>query len=173
MKIKRGLILLWLGIFYNVSVIKSQPVFFTTQDENVISKNNTHRVIIPGKYHTGFLNTAELKNFLWSLPQEQNLSGDYRNYAPILALPMPDGRLAKFRVWESAIMEPALAARFPEIKTFTGQGIDDPYATIRFDYNPYFGFSAQVLSVHGDVYIDPYARDDINYCISCYYSSRR
>ena len=81
---------------------------------------------------------------------------------------MPGGGTARFRVWETSIMEPALEAKFPEIRTFLGQGIDDPYASIRFDYNPYFGFSAQILSVHGDIYIDPYARGDINNYISYY-----
>jgi hypothetical protein len=79
---------------------------------------------------------------------------------------MQDGKMANFRVWEYEMMEPALAARFPEIKTFIGYGVDDPFATIRFDYNPYFGFSAQVLSTHGDVYIDPYAKGDTEHYIS-------
>jgi len=74
---------------------------------------------------------------------------------------MPDGRNAAFRVWESSIQEPGLEAQFPEIRTFNGQGIDDPYATIRMDFNPYFGFHAQILSILGNVYIDPYSRGNI------------
>lgn len=159
-------------IFYIISSnVCAQPVFFTDADENAISKTNTYRVIVPEKYRTTFLNTRELKNFLWSLPAEENLSN--RNLAPVLILPMPDGKMAKFRVWEYKMMEPALAARFPEIKTFTGQGIDDPYATIQLDYNPYFGFSAQILSINGDIYIDAYERGDISHYISYYSKDNR
>jgi len=60
-------------------------------------------------------------------------------------------------------MESALSNRFSEIRTLAGQGIDEPYATLRMDYNPYFGFSAQILTPkNGDIYIDPYARGDIH-----------
>lgn len=150
-------------IFYSIaSTVFAQPLFFSDVVENDISKKNAYRVIVPEKYRTTFLNAAALKNFLWSLPNETNLTN--RNNAPVLVLPMPDGSMAKFRVWESPIMEAALAAKFPGIKTFTGQGIDDPYATIRFDFNPSFGFNAQILSVNGDVYIDPYSKNnDGNY----------
>ncbi|MFN7990119.1 MAG: M12 family metallo-peptidase [Thermoanaerobaculia bacterium] len=74
----------------------------------------------------------------------------------LLELPHPDGGLARFRVIESPVMAAELAAKFPETRTFRGEGIDDPTASVRFDVSPR-GFSAMVLSAFGAWYVDPWA----------------
>ena len=63
-------------------------------------------------------------------------------------------------------MEAGLAARFPGIKTYAGQGIDDPTATIKIDFTE-LGFHAMVLSdINGDIFIDPYRQlDTRNYIV--------
>lgn len=151
-------------IFISSSLV-AQNSFFTPMSESSIFLGNNKREIIPAKYQTLRTDITQLRSFLWSLPSEKNVTN--RNAAPVMGIPMPDGSMAKFHVWESNIMEPGLAAKFPEMRQFLGQGIDDPFATIRFDYNPYTGFHAQILSSQtGRIYIDPYAKGDLNHYIS-------
>ena len=83
----------------------------------------------------------------------------------VLSLPNPCGEFERFAVQESPIMEPGLAARHPDIKTYSGRGIDNPAATIRFDLTP-LGFHGSVRSPQGAWYIDPYFHlDDSIYAV--------
>src|SRR5690606_23877460 len=77
----------------------------------------------------------------------------------IVALPAPDGGFERFALVESPVMAPELAAQFPDIRTFTGYGLDDRFASIRADVTMH-GFHAQVLTPRGRWYIDPYSRAD-------------
>ncbi len=86
-----------------------------------------------------------------------------------ISLPMPrGGRLARFRVEEIALMEPALAAKYPDIKTYRGTGIDDPAAQLALDVTP-FGMHAQILSPSGRVYISPYYFGGVDDLYASYY----
>lgn len=147
------------------TTVMAQNAFFSDAGQNATKATTGKREIFPQKYRGFAMDANALRNFLWSLPSEQAVMN--RALAPEMVLPMPDGSLARFKVWESSIMEPGLAAKFPEMRTFNGQGIDDPYATVRFDYNPYTGFHAQILSsAKGRVYIDPYAKGDLSFYMS-------
>lgn len=146
-------------------VTNAQTYFFNDTEQNAL-KNKKNSQTYQQHYRLLSVNNTGLRDFLWSLPAEQ-ASSNHKN-SPVISLPMPDGKMARFRVWEYSMIEPALAQKYPDIKTFAGYGIDDPYAALRMDYNPSYGFSAQVLSVNGDVYIDPYEKGDVNHCMSFY-----
>ncbi len=61
---------------------------------------------------------------------------DTRSATTIIDLPLPNGSFQKFKIWESPLMEPELAAKFPEIKTYILKGIDDPFASGRMSVSP-------------------------------------
>ena len=97
------------------------------------------------------LNVAGLRAALATAPLESQAKGR----ALVLELPLPNGTNGRFRVVEAPVMAPALAAQFPDIKTYVGVGVDDSNASVRLDLTPR-GFHAQVLSATtGTFYIDP------------------
>ncbi|WP_435016778.1 reprolysin-like metallopeptidase [Tundrisphaera sp. TA3] len=72
----------------------------------------------------------------------------------LLPIPMPDGTFDRFTIVEAPIMEPGLAAQFPDIKTYRGQGIDDPTATLRLSLTP-LGLNASIMGPSSTILIGP------------------
>ena len=97
---------------------------------------------------------AAVRDALRNAPPEHAITA--RSLAPVISLPLPDGRSQRFRVEQVAVLAPALAARYPELRTYVAQGLDDPTATARLDVTP-AGFHAQILAPGSVVYIDPAA----------------
>ena len=121
--------------------------------------------IHPDHYRPIGIDVAEFRSELAAAPAEASVwSGQAAGL--VFTLPRPDGTIASFAVVDSPIMAPELAAQFPEIKTYAGQGLDDPSATIRMDITPQ-GFHAQVLSgTTGKWNIDPYYHLEDQFYIS-------
>jgi hypothetical protein len=109
------------------------------------------------------LNREAMQRTLTAAPME--FTGAARQTQFILSLPAPAGGFQRFSVNESPVMEPGLAKRHPEIKTYSGRGIDDAAATIRFDLTP-LGFHASVRGPSGSWYIDPYYHLDQSLYVS-------
>jgi reprolysin-like metallo-peptidase family M12B/putative Ig domain-containing protein len=130
---------------------------------SVTHGNPPRRDIVPRKYRTVQLNKSVLKNLL-ALARPET-SGPIETTGVEIQIPLPGGGVQRFLIQDSPIMEPKLAARYPDIKTYVGQGVDDPSTTMRIDFTPR-GFHAIILSPAGQVYIDPYSRDTDTHYIS-------
>jgi hypothetical protein len=88
-----------------------------------------------------------------------------------IELPRPDGTTARFAIADSPIMAPELAAQFPEIRTWSAQGLDDPGAVARIAMTP-LGFDAVVLSPSTGAWsITPYYNLETQYYVSFFQSN--
>lgn len=123
----------------------------------------SERPIVPQRYRLMALDVQMLQAQLAAAPLEGTVTA--RSASLLLTLPLPDGGFGRFQIVESPIMAPELAAKFPEIKTYAGQGVDDPTATVRLDWTP-AGFHALILAATATIYIDPYQRNDLTHYIS-------
>ncbi len=149
----------------------AQNNFWKDISESKIAVSGKQRKIVPEQYRTLMLDTERLAPFLRTIPKEYTEAA--KKSALVIILPMPDGSFNRFRLTETSMMEPGLAAQFPNIKTYNGQGIDDPYATIKIDWSDR-GFHAMILSpVNGSVYIDPYVQESLTSYISYYKKNYR
>ncbi len=117
------------------------------------------------------LNSEALDALLRTAPREG--TQPVRDSTAVITLPRPDGGFERFAFVESPVMQPALQAQFPTLRSYLGQGIDDSRATVRFDTS-LLGFRAQVLQPGGNEsagisawYVDPVGdgrtRDYVSY----------
>src|SRR6185503_16939430 len=114
-------------------------------------------------YRTLKLNQPELASRLAQAPLEFTKAVETK---PVeISLPLGDGSYQSFRIIESSIMEPQLAARFPQIKTYRGYSVSDPTITTRFDWTP-TGFHAIILGSKNTVLVEPYAPGNTEYYVA-------
>lgn len=88
----------------------------------------------------------------------------------VVVLPLPDSTFIDFEVAESTVMDPVLAAKFPEIKTFSGKGINEPASHVRMEMTPR-GFFAMVTLNGQTSYIQPNSSPDTLHYITYYKSA--
>jgi hypothetical protein len=156
------------GLLLGTLILAGSPAWAARADsvwqavrETSLAVPITERVLASGRHAVRRLDPNALGALLAQAPHEGDVDASLSGVT--IALPMPDGRLADFHIVESPVMEPELQAQHPEIRTYRGQGIDDPTATVRFDWTPR-GFHALVLSGRGTIVLEPYSkRDRVHY----------
>ncbi len=146
---------------------------FSQESSFRLWKNSTNKASVEQmriKTTDYLLKSLDVQSFKAMMPTVRKATGDYsNNNTVIIGIPMPDGNMGTFRIQRSNIMDPVLEAKYPDIRTFNGQGISDPTATIVLDYN-LMGIHAMVLTSNGDYFIDPaFKGNDKDYLV--YYKS--
>ncbi len=152
-----------IGILNSNAQTNTSSIWQDVNESSII--DNQNRQIIPQVYRTVSLNITELKNILNQAPLE--FSPEAGTLTVNLELPLPNGGFGIFNILESPIMDPALAAKFPELKTYIGYGITENIFNVRFDFTP-LGFHAMIRTIDGTIYIDPYSYGNIISYISYY-----
>ena len=160
----RGILLIMLTVGMN-AYSQNETGIWSDKTETVGMKS-ANRQIVPLHYRTVSADVAALKNVLSKAPR-QNQGVNAKTSQVILPLPMPDGSIKLFSIVESPVMEKELAEKYPEIKTYLGQGVDDIAASTRCDITPK-GFHAMIFTSDGTVFIDPYSKANVINYISYY-----
>lgn len=108
------------------------------------------------------LDVNGLKNALARAPKRL---GSHEKSEVIISFPNSEGKMENFKVSENSNFDPQLAAKYPDIKSYVGQGLENPDSTIYFSVSP-LGLSS--MEIYGDksaVFIEPYTKDLSTYVI--------
>jgi len=103
------------------------------------------------------LNMSALKQALVSVPNRESLNN--MSSGVVLSFPNDEGQFESFKIAEAPVFSSRLQERYPEIRSYVGQGIDDPSSVIRFSVSP-LGFQSMRLSANMPAtFIEAYSED--------------
>ncbi len=140
----------------------AQNLWNETTSERLTSLSKMDRASNPLDFRLYSLNFDGLRNQLSVAPPRENESLASN---VIIQFPNSDGSMSSYRMYEASVMHPDLAARYPDIKSYIGIGIEDKTANLRLS-TTIFGMHAMILSGKKETaYIDTYTKDLQNYIV--------
>jgi hypothetical protein len=116
---------------------------------------------LPDK-HLFNLDIAKLRNVLTAAPLRETANGDSN---VVVSFPNEDGSFESYKIFEAPVMEAELTARYPEIRSYYGQGIESPTASIRFSVSPLGLHTMKMDADRPAVFIEPYSTDLKTYSV--------
>ena len=122
------------------------------------TQGKLRKEVLPTQYKLFSFDYEKFKSQLVNVPVRGEFTGVSN---VIVSFPMPNGTVEDFRIIEASTFEKTLQDQFPEIRSYAGQGVNNPSNVIRFSVSPYNGVSALIRSgSEGSTYIiDPISMD--------------
>ena len=157
----RKLLLIFLSFTFFNTVMAQERNFWSSHTDagRITTDKAVARVSFPAAFKLFNVNIDPLKQELFTVV------GNASRHSTIISLPNADGQIEQFEVVEASNFEPALQARFPEIRAFSGKGITDKYATLKLSFSPQ-GVQTMVFRTDKEnEFIEPYSQDHNVYAV--------
>lgn len=156
-------------LLITLSPLTSQQYFNFTDAHSVDKTESLSRTVIPSEFKVSTLKYATLKEDLLSkVPSENEYKQSGKSYS--IALPSPDGDFHDFEIFETKMMEPGLAAKYPSIKTYLGISKSEKSKVYLGFGNK--GFYAMIKDGTESYLIDNYAENNTSLYQSYYLKDR-
>ena len=158
----KKLVLFMLSFTLAYTVMAQEGNYWSSNNnaERIITDKSVARLSFPKDFKLFNLNTDPLRQELFSVVGNQAL-----RHSTVISLPNADGQIEQFEVVEASNFEPALQARFPEIRAFSGRGITDKSATLKLSISPQ-GIQTMVFRTEkANEFIEAYSKDHTVYAV--------
>jgi hypothetical protein len=158
----RKLLLLTIAGFLFIGANAQDAYWASSSRSSVTSTDKAvARQAFPREFKLFQLNIAPLRQQLFSIAGAQD-----SRQTTIISLPNAEGGMEQFEVYEASNFEPALQARFPEIRAYSGIGLTDKGATLKISISPQ-GIQTMIFRKNGqpNEYIEPYSQDHTVYAV--------
>ncbi|MBP2619166.1 zinc-dependent metalloprotease [Chryseobacterium jejuense] len=155
---KKQLLMMGMLILSGVSSAQTDRLWSRKSKEGLSSVHeNMKNINNPRIFH---LDINGLKSVLARTPKRAT-----EKSSVIISLPNSSGKMERFTVTENSNFDPELAAKYPDIKSYIGQGLEDKASTVYFSISS-LGLSS--MEIYGDksaVFIEPYTKDLSTYAV--------
>ncbi|WP_177761266.1 reprolysin-like metallopeptidase [Flavobacterium sp. I3-2] len=157
---KTKLLALFFLFFSTITVFAQSNQWKSIDEKKLSEKEKMPRGNHPTSSQLFEVNLISLTNQLLSAPDDEtnNSSTTYVNF------PDGNGNISSFEIFKSQMLEPELAAQYPNIHNFTGINKKDPSNVIKISITPAFGMHIMGYDGQGTTYyIDTYTTDFNSY----------
>jgi len=136
--------------------------YWVKKKESSITQVKRSTEKLPSKYEVFEVQMDAFKSLVSNSPMRGDANA---NEGVEVFFPLANGELKAFRVFEAPVFDEKLSARFPDIKSYAGQGIDNPSEMIRFSVSPLGIKSMLFSSDNGYEFIEPFTEDLTHYIV--------
>ncbi|HMX79879.1 MAG TPA: zinc-dependent metalloprotease family protein, partial [Ferruginibacter sp.] len=164
---KKTVLFVCLLVIATTTGFSQSDKFWTVNTESrnsIVTDKAVDRLSFPKEFKLFNLNAAAFRQQLFSVVDVQG------RRSVVITLPNAAGSLETFEVFEASNFEPALQARYPNIRAYSGRGITDKQASLKLSISPQ-GIQSMVFRAGKEnEFIEPYSQDRTVYAV---YSSHR
>ena len=158
---KKILFILGTLVFFHTAIAQ-QPGHWTAHSSNEPVKRHkaVERAAFPENFKLFDGNFTGLRNQLLSIVNPNAL-----RRKTIISLPNAAGGFEEFELVEASNFDPALQAKFPEIRAYSGKGITDKSATVKLSLAPDAIQTMVFRTGSENEFIEPYSEDKKVYAV--------